>query len=174
MATNLHWVKQAFDREIHITENGVEVGRLHRAVFDRDVDAALHKTQLRFDVTGFLINTVNIHDLAADNRIVGTITFHFGKRAELTLENGNIYTWKRQNILMRQWIMIREGVTDADDKEVVNYSLTRQFFVQEGDMQADLDSPEADIVMLAGLFIRQYFQRRRRIAAGGAVAAFGV
>ena len=174
MATNLRWVKQAFDREVHITENGVEVGRLHRAMFERDVDATLHKTQVRFDVTGFLMHTVNIHDLAADNRIIGTITFHFGKRAELTLENGTVYTWKRQNMLMRQWGMIREGATDADDKEVVNYSLTRQFFVEEGDMQADINSSESDIIMLTGLFLRQYFQRRRRLVVAGAVAAFGV
>ena len=173
MATNLRWVKQAFDREIHITENGAEVGRLHRALFERDVDATLHKTNLRFDVTGFLIHTVNIHDLTADNRIIGTITFHFGKRAELTLENGTVYTWKRQNMLMREWRMIREGATDADDKEVVNYRLTRQFFVQEGDIQADLAAPEADIVMLTGLFLRQYFQRRRRATGAGAIVALG-
>lgn len=174
MATNLRWVKQAFERDIHITEQGAEVGKLHQAMFERDVDATLHNTRLRFDVTGFLIHKVNIYDLAADNRIIGTITFHFGKRAELTLENGTVYTWKRQNMLMRQWSMIREGATDADDKEVVNYSLTRQFFVQEGDMQTDLASPEADIVMLTGLFLRQYFQRRRRAVIAGSAAVFSV
>ncbi|MBO0933528.1 hypothetical protein [Fibrella aquatilis] len=171
MATNLHWVKQAFERDVHITENGVEVGQLHRALLERDVNASLYTTRLRFDVTGFLINTVNIHDLAAADRIVGTIKFYFGKRAELTLDTGTVYTWKRHNILMRQWNMIREGATDTDDKEVVNYSLTRLFFTQEGDIQADLPSPEVDIVILAGLFIRNYFQRRRRTAAGA--VAFG-
>lgn len=172
MATNLRWVKQAFDREVHITENGVEVGRLHRAIFERDVDATLHKTRVQFDVTGFLIHAVNIHDLAAGNRIIGTITFHFGKRAELTLENGTVYTWKRHNMLMRQWEMLQEEAANTDAKEVVSYSLTRQFFIQEGDVHADLASPEADIVILTGLFIRNYFQRRRRIVAGA--AAFDV
>jgi hypothetical protein len=146
-------------------ENGAEVGRLHRAVFERDVDASLHDVQLRFDVTGFIMHSVNVHDLKANNGIIGTITFHFGKRAELVLENGSVYTWKRQNMLMREWSMIREGATDADDKEVVSYSRTRQFLTDHGDISTDLASPEAEIVILTGLFIRNYFKRRRRAIA---------
>ena len=165
MATKLNWIKEAFRQEVHLMENGVEVGRLHRSAFEHDVDASLHEVQLRFDVRGFLIHSVNVHDLKADNRIIGTITFHFGKRAELTLENGTVYTWKRQNVLMREWNMIREGTGDIDDKEVVSYSLTRQFLVDHGDIRVGLASPEADIVVLTGLFIRNYFQRRRRVAA---------
>ncbi|WP_375447912.1 hypothetical protein [uncultured Fibrella sp.] len=168
MATTLSWVKEAFSREVHLLENGVEVGRLHRAVFERDVAASLHAVQLRYDVTGFLFHSVNVHDMKANNRVIATITLHFGKRAELRLENGTVYTWKRHNMLMREWTMIREGATDADDKEVVNYSLTRKFLADHGDISTDLPSPEADIVVLTGLFIRNYFQRRRRAAAAGA------
>ncbi|MEZ0539472.1 hypothetical protein [Fibrella arboris] len=169
----LNWVKEAFSRDVHLLENGVEVGQLHRAVLERDVDASLHDVRLRFDVTGFLIHAVNVHDLKADNRIIGTITFHFGKRAELRLGTGAVYTWKRHNILMRQWDMIREGATDAEDKEVVNYTRTRQFMADHGDIETELASPESDIIVLTGLFIRNYFLRRRRavaVAAGGAAA----
>jgi len=168
MSTKLNWTKEAFSREVHLMENGVEVGRLHRAVFERDVEASLHDVQLRFDVSGFLIHSVNVHDLKAGNHIIGTLTFHFGKRAELTLENGTVYTWKRHNMLMREWEMIREGATDAEDREVVSYTLTRKFLADHGDIRVDLPSPEADIVVLAGLFIRNYFQRRRRAAAAAA------
>lgn len=164
MATTLSWVKEAFSREVHLMENGQEVGRLHRAVFERDVDASLHNVQLRYDVTGFLFHSVNVHDVKANNRIVGTITLHFGKRAELKLENGTVYVWKRHNMLMREWAMIREGTIDTE-KEVVNYAMTRQFLADHGDISTDLTAPEADIVVLTGLFIRNYFQRRRRAAA---------
>ncbi|MBO0951666.1 hypothetical protein [Fibrella forsythiae] len=173
MATRLSWVKEAFRRDVHLMENGVEVGKLHQAIFERDVDASLYTVQLRFDVTGFLRHAVNVHDLTADNRIIGTITLHFGKRAELTLENGSVYTWKRHNMLMREWDMIREGATDADDKEVVSYTRTRQFLTDHGDITTDLPSPEAEIVLLTGLFIRNYFLRRRRVVAAAGVAALG-
>lgn len=162
MATKLSWVREAFSRETHLMENGVEVGRLHQAVFERDVDASLHDVQLRFDVTGFISHSVNVHDLKANNRIIATITLHFGHRAELKLANGAVYNWKRQNMLMRNWEMIREGSVGPGDNEVVNYTLTYQFFAHNGDISTDLASPEAEIVILTGLFIRNYFQRRRR------------
>ncbi len=171
MNKKLDWTKEAFSREIVITEQGKLVGGMHSKAFSRDVEASLYDVHIRFDVLGFLLHTVAIHDLKADGRIIGQITVHFGKRAELRLETGELYTWKRHNVLMRQWDMIREGTTDADDRETVNYSLTRQFLSDHGDISVDDSSAGAAVVVLTGLFVRNYFQRRRRIAVGGLVAA---
>jgi hypothetical protein len=167
----LNWTKDAFSREVVIVEAGQLVGDMHRNGFSADVEAHLYDVHICFDVMGFLVHHVEIHDLTAADRIVGTITLHFGKRAELKLESGELYTWKRHNVLMREWDMIREGATDAEDRETVNYSLTRQFFSDHGDINVDDNSPNATIVVLTGLFLRNYFQRRRRIAAGAIVAA---
>jgi hypothetical protein len=169
----LNWTKEAFSREVVIIEAGQPVGGMRRNAFSSDVDADLYGVHVRFDVTGFLLHSVTIHDLNDDNRVVGTIAIRFGKRAELTLATGELYTWKRHNVLMREWDMIREGPTDADDRETVNYALTRQFFSDYGDISIDDDSPAASVVVLTGLFLRNYFQRRRRIA-GGAIVAAGV
>jgi hypothetical protein len=171
MDKKLSWVKNAFSRDTVITENGQQVGGMHRNAFSRDVDAYLYDLKIRFDVTGFLLHSVNIHDVSNGDQIVGQITFHFGKRAELRLESGEMYSWKRHNVLMREWDMIREGQTDAEDKEIVNYSLTRQFFSDHGDINVEETNPTAALVVLTGLFIRNYFQRRRRVAAGAIVAA---
>ncbi|MBC3784836.1 hypothetical protein [Spirosoma utsteinense] len=172
MKKELSWTKEAFSREVVLVEAGQPVGGMQGRAFSADVDAYLYDVRLRFDVTGFLIHSVSIHDTKADDRIVGTITLRFGKRAELALESGETYTWKRHNMLMREWDMIREGVSDADDKETINYSLTRSFFAEHGDISVEDDSSNASIVVLTGLFIRNYFQRRRRVAAaGGALAA---
>ncbi len=165
MSAKLNWTKEAFNREVVITSNGQTVGGMHRDLLERDVEASLNKTHIKFDVMGFLFHSVNIHDLGANNQIIGSIIFHFGKRAELQLANGDRYTWKRHNILMRDWDMIREGTTDADDREVVNYHLTRQFLSDHGDISADTGVPQSDVVILTGLFVRNYFQRRRRAAA---------
>ncbi|MCY7357612.1 MAG: hypothetical protein LH609_09090 [Rudanella sp.] len=165
MTAKLNWTKEAFSREVVITSNGQTVGGMHRNLLERDVEASLNKTHIKFDVMGFLLHSVNIHDLGANNQIIGTITFRFGKRAELQLANGDRYTWKRHNILMRDWDMIREGATDAADREVVNYHLTRQFLSDHGDISVDTGVPQLDVVILTGLFVRNYFQRRRRAAA---------
>jgi hypothetical protein len=172
MTKNLTWAKEAFNRTTILLDNGQVVGQMQReGVFDRDVDAHLNGVHLRFDVTGFIVHSVNIHDLSAGNQIIGHITFSFGKRAELQLATGETYLWKRHNMLMRDWDMIREGdeYTNDQNQEVVSYSLTRQFFVDHGDISVNTDStttpqPNADVVVLAGLFIRNYFQRRRRAA----------
>lgn len=173
MNKNLNWTKEAFSREVVITEDGQPVGGMQQDVFSRDVEAHLYDVRLRFDVTGFLLHSVNIYDVNAGDQIVGQIAFHFGKRAELTLATGEVYTWKRHDMLMRQWDMIREGATDADDRETVNYSLTRAFFANNGDIRVDDDSPSAALVVLTGLFVRNYFQRRRRAVAAGAIVAAG-
>ncbi len=173
MNKKLNWTKEAFSREVVITEDSQPVGRMQRNGLSHDVETYLYGVRLRFDVTGFLLHSVNIHDVNASDRIVGQITFPFGKRAELTLATGAVYTWKRHNMLMREWDMIREGATDADDRETVNYSLTRAFFVDNGDIRVDDDSSNAVLVVLTGLFVRNYFQRRRRMVAAGAAVAVG-
>ncbi len=166
MERKLSWVKEAFSREITLVEDGQPVGKLHRDFLSRDVEASLNTVHLRFDVMGFLLHSVNIHDLNNDNRIIGRIEFSFGKRADLILESGETYHWKRHNILMRDWDMILEGQDGVMDHEVVNYALTRQFLVDNGDITAEESAPNVEIIILTGLFVRNYFQRRRRAAAG--------
>ncbi|MBD2699784.1 hypothetical protein IC229_03990 [Spirosoma sp. BT702] len=173
MSRKLNWVKEAFSREISLMQDGQVVGGMHRNGFSRDVDAFLNNVQLRFDVMGFLVQSVNIHDINANNQIIGTIEFSFGKRAELKLNNGSNYLWKRHNVLMREWDMIRENADGSPEKEIVNYDLTRRFFEEQGDITVDEngETKSVEVIILTGLFIRNYFQRRRRMAA---VAAAGV
>lgn len=166
MSKSLTWTKEAFNRTTTLLDNGQVVGQMQRkSAFDRDVDAYLDGVHLRFDVMGFIVHSVNIHDLSNGNQIIGHITFSFGKRAELQLATGETYVWKRHNMLMRDWNIIREGNEHTDNQERVSYSLTRRFFADHGDISIEAKSPNADVVVLAGLFIRNYFQRRRRAAA---------
>ncbi len=166
MSKTLTWTKEAFHRTTTLLDNGQMVGQMKReSVFGRDVEAHLNGVYLLFDVTGFILHSVNIHDLTNNKQIIGHIKFSFGKRAELQLTTGETYRWKRHNMLMRDWDMIREGNGQTTDEEVVNYSLTRRFFTDQGDISIETEVPNADIVVLTGLFIRNYFQRRRRAAA---------
>ena len=169
MSKTLTWTKEAFHRTTTLLDNGQVVGHMKReGVFNRDVEAHLNRVHLLFDVTGFVLHSVNLHDLTNNNQIIGHIKFSFGKRAELQLTTGETYLWKRHNILMRDWDMIREGNEQTAEEEVVNYSLTRRFFADQGDISIEAEVPNADIVVLTGLFIRNYFQRRRRAAVAAA------
>ena len=68
---------------------------------------------------------------------------------------------------MREWDMIQESPGGLPEKEIVNYDVTRKFFEDAGDIGVDNEekSPTIEVVILTGLFIRNYFQRRRRLAA---------
>jgi hypothetical protein len=167
MDRKLTWIKEAFSRDVHIMQDGQAVGAMRRDILSNDVDASLNGIHLRFDVTGFLFHSVNIHDLNADNQIVGHIEFRFGKQAELTLTSGESYLWKRHNVLMREWDMIREDPNGLPEKEIVSYDLTRKFFEDAGDItvRGDGEPMNVEIIILTGLFIRNYFQRRRRVVA---------
>ncbi|MVM39976.1 hypothetical protein GO730_24100 [Spirosoma sp. HMF3257] len=174
MDRKLNWLKEAFSRDLSIMQDGQVVGGMHRDLLGHDVEAYLNATRLRFDVTGFLFHSVTVHDLNAGNQVIGHIAFSFGKRAELKLASGESYLWKRHSMLMREWDMIRETPDGLPEKEVVSYDLTRKFFEDAGDISVHEDKPIAavELIILTGLFIRNYFQRRRRIAAGaGAIAA---
>ena len=69
--------------------------------------------------------------------------------------------------------MIRETPDGLPEKEIVSYDLTRKFFEDHGDINVNESGliPNVDIVILTGLFIRNYFQRRRRLAT--AIVASG-
>lgn len=167
MDRKLTWIKEAFSRDVHIMQNGEIVGGMRRDILSNDVEASLNGIHLRFDVTGFLFHSVNIHNLDAANQLIGHIEFRFGKQAELTLASGESYLWKRHNMLMREWDMIREDPDGLPEKEIVSYDLTRKFFEDAGDITISGDGQplNIEIVIVTGLFIRNYFQRRRRIVA---------
>ncbi|QIP11799.1 hypothetical protein G8759_03730 [Spirosoma aureum] len=172
MNRKLSWVKEAFNRDVVIIQDEQIVGGMRRDMISSDVEAQLKTTHLRFDVRGFLVHSVTIHDLNAANQVVGQIDFAFGKRAELKLVSGESYRWKRHNMLMREWDMIRVDPYGLPEKEIVSYDLTRKFFQDAGDILINEEnSPSTiDIVVLTGLFIRNYFQRRRRLATAAIVA----
>lgn len=170
LPVRLHWVKEAFHRTIEFKNGDQTVGWMRKVPFGFDVEAELNNVHLRFDVRGFINKIVQITDQKT-NQIAGTIQVSWRKNAELTLPSGETYRWERKNFLMREWSMIYDLPYTDNDPEVVNYARTRAFFADEGDIEILKQSPQGEIVVLTGLFVRNYFLRRRRAAA--VIAATG-
>lgn len=168
LPTKISWAKKAFERTTQFTHDGQVVGEIKRdGIFGHDVTARLYNTHVRFDVMGFVVHSVNIHDLTNNDKVVGRIELNFGKRATLTLKNGEVYVWKRANFLMKEWHLIHDIPNTDNDPEVIDYERTRRlFFAEEGKINILKPSPNEALLVLTGLFIRNYFLRRRRIAAG--------
>jgi hypothetical protein len=172
LPAKLSWTKKAFERITQLTYEGKVVGEIKReGAFSHDVVARLHHTQVRFDVMGFLIHEVAIQDVIKDNEVLGHIKFDFGKKATLTLKNGEIYVWKRASFLMKQWHLIHDLPNTDNDPEVINYARTQHvLFGEEGEISILEQSENADLLVLSGLFVRNYFLRRRRLAAAMAAS----
>ncbi len=164
MGKKLHWIREAFGRNIVIQDGEKEVGKMfRRAMFSYDMEAILNNSHILFDMKGFILHSVDIIDLNQENKVIGTITFSFGRKAELTLATGERYLWRRQNFLMRNWSLIKQPAVDSS--EAVYYDRIRHFFTERGDIDESLATDHADLLVLTGLFIGGYFLRRRRRAA---------
>lgn len=168
MATKLGWIKHAFERTVDITNGQQVIGSLHREVFNRDVEARLNSVHVLFDVTGFIRHSVNIHDLNNNNAIIGHIEFSFGKRAELHLPTGETYLWKRHDWLIRDWSMVATDAQEQPTTEVVHYERIWELFTDKGTIDIPMQTPNVELLILTGLFVRNYFLRRRRARAAAA------
>lgn len=139
------------------------VGRMHRDLLAWDVKAYLNNVRLWFDVKGFLRHTVDVHQwIGEEDKIIGQIAFTWGRTAELQLTSGEKYLWQRQNFLMHEWSLLRE---DDQKREVIHYDQTRAFLADEGEIELLQSSPNMEVLILSGLFVRNYFLRKRRMAA---------
>ena len=173
LPTKLNWTKKAFERSTQINHEGQLVGEMKRQdLFSHDVQASLYDTHVRFDVTGFLVHDINVHNVSNADEIIGSISISFGKKATLTLKNGEVYVWKRANMLMKEWHLIHDLPNTDNDPEVVDYVRTRHLLFGENGEINILEKPTSntELLVLTGLFIRNYFVRRRRMAAAMAAS----
>ncbi|WP_460673622.1 hypothetical protein [Larkinella ripae] len=165
MEKQLHWVKEAFSRSVVIMDGPNVVGGMHRDLLVRDVDAHLNGIHIFFDVRGFLVQSVNIHDKNAGDRIIGRIDFAGFNDASVQLENGEKYTWRRENFMMHEWSLVADNPDSKAAQEIVHYDRTRMFLADEGTIELVTDRPNAEMLILTGLFVRNFFLRKRKIAA---------
>ncbi|MFC5410807.1 hypothetical protein ACFPMF_15905 [Larkinella bovis] len=164
MEKQLHWVKEAFSRQVVIMDGDRAVGGMQRDLLVRDVDAWLNDVHVFFDVRGFLIHSVTIHDKNANDHILGRIDFEGFGGAVVHLETGETYRWHRENFMMHTWSLVADNAAQTG-QEIIHYDRTRLFLADEGNIELVTEMPNAEMLILTGLFVRNYFLRRRKIAA---------
>ncbi|AXE17927.1 hypothetical protein DR864_09365 [Runella rosea] len=169
LPSKLQWVNGAFSRVTQLIDGKKVVGELKRELFSSDVIARLNDTTLRFDVRGFLKKQVDVYD--HNNTIIAVIELHMGRTATLHL-NGETYIFKKNGFLSREWSLIHDLPDTEQDPEVIHYTAVRTFFKKEGELALLEPSPESDVLILTGLFLRNYFVRRqaKKAAVIGAIS----
>lgn len=169
LPSKLKWVNEAFSFTTRIIDNDKVIGELKREAFSSDVTAWLHELKLRFDVHGFLHRKVNIYDRNDD--VLATLEVHMGRKATLHLHK-ETYLFSKKSFLSREWLIVHDLPNTDQDPEMVHYTTTRRFFIDEGEINVLENSEDEKILLLTGLFLRRYFIRRGR-KAGAVVAIAG-
>lgn len=168
LPSRLHWVNAAFSRVTQLIEGEKVVGELKRESFSSDVTAWLNDTALCFDVRGFLKKQVDVYD--RNDTVIATIELHMGRKATLHL-NGETYIFKKKGFLSREWSLIHDLPDTEHDPEIIHYTTVRTFFKNEGELTLLEPSPQSNILILTGLFLRNYFVRRQAKTASVVAAA---
>ncbi len=156
LPSKLKWVSAAFSRLTQIMDGEKTIGEMKGEPFSSDVKAWLNDTQLRFDVYGFLNKQINVHDVT--DAVIATIELHLGRKATLHL-NGETYIFKKNGF--REWSLLHDLPDTDQDPEMVHYTTIRNFFTKEGELTFPDQSPDSEILLLTGLFLRHYFIRRQ-------------
>ena len=164
MEKQLHWVKEAFSRDVVIMAGEQVIGGMNRDILAWDVDAYLNDVQILFDVKGFLVHSVNVHDKKDNNRIIGQIDFDWLHSATLNLATNETYVWKRDSFPMWEWSILEQASADSA-QEIIHYDRTRALIVDEGNIELLKESTNMELLILTGLFVRNYFLRKRKLAA---------
>ena len=168
MNKSLNWTKKVFNRTIEFADaEGVSVGNITFKLFDSRVESELYGTQINFDIAGFINKEVTILD--DNNAELGKILLGFRSKAEVTLNNGEKYIWKRTDFFMHKWELIHNLPFTDNDPVIIKYDRERNFFNQGGNISLVETTENSELLTLIGFFIGFYFLRRRRKA--GAVAA---
>jgi hypothetical protein len=168
LPSRLQWVNAAFSRVTQLIDGEKVVGELKRELFSADVTARLNDTALRFDVRGFLKKQVDVYD--RNDNVIATIELHMGRKATLHL-NDETYIFKKNGFLSREWSLIHDLPDTEQDPEIIHYTTVRTFFKNEGELRLLEPSPQSDVLILSGLFLRNYFLRRQAKKAAVIAAA---
>ena len=155
MRNTFNYLKKALDNKIEITEKEAAVGFLQFSNFKTDVAGVFKQKGYLFKKKSFWNYNYEIY--RDDNQqLIGEVVFsNWKKKAEITLVNGEKFTTQTTNFWGTQW-----RVDDAN-REVLDFTQTRQFWNTEGTINTNLaDSEKMGLLVLLGIFVNFIYVRR--------------
>ncbi len=151
METHYTWKTKLFSRKFDIYEYDRLIGWLDKERWSRRSVGEIKGFQLAFVTKGFFKQSTQIFNTQEDTEI-GQVTFAHWKLRAAILLNGREYSFKFDNFFMTRWSISNENGV------LINYH-SRSF---TGTIDSYSDN---SILILAGLYIRNYFKRRQASSA---------
>lgn len=154
METSYTWKTRFFRSAFDISKYGEPAGELCSKGWKRKWEGTLNETRVNFEVKGFFDKDFLILN-PDDGSKLGNIVFNTWRtKATITL-NGKEYNWDYENWWHTKWVISNQN------GNLIKYASG----FKSGDI---LSYSEDNILLLTGLFIRDYLQQRAAATAAAA------
>lgn len=148
----IKWKKGFFSSTYHLFSNGIEVGTLKISVWSRRSKGILDGKEFDLVTYGFFKQETTIIDSKTGQEIARIVYNNWRSRALIKLSDGLECQWEYANFWHTKWILKKSLYS-------INY---HGGMGTTGEITSFI--PDESLI-LAGLFIANYFQRKRSAAA---------
>jgi hypothetical protein len=157
METQYTWASRFFRRTLDIMKYEEPAGELKSMTWKRRSEGQLNGRKVNFEIRGFFGKDFLILN-PDDNNQIGSISFNTWRtKATITLKDRN-YNWEYENFWHSKWHITNEN------GNLVQYASG----FKRGEILSYTDD---DVLILTGLYIRDYLQQRASESAASASAA---
>ena len=151
METRYTWKTKFFSNTIRIYQYEGQVGEIANKAFSRSASGELNGRKLLFDIKGFFRQETRILDASDESVVADVIISSWKSKATITYNNRE-YIWQHENFWNSKWSIGNESGA------VVKYH-------SRGNGGEVTSYTNDEVLILAGLFIKNYFKQRAAAAA---------
>ena len=146
------WEKGFFSNTYQLLTNGIQVGYLKVGVWSRKSKGVLGEKEFDFITNGFFKQETTIVDSKTNNELAKIVYNNWRRKAIVKLNDGLECQWEYTNFWHTKWILKKSLYS-------INYN---GGMGTKGEIISFISDEE---LIIAGLYISNYFQRRRSAAA---------
>jgi hypothetical protein len=154
MDTHYTWKTKLFRNLYEIFENEQKIGEMKGSGWKRRASGELKGKKLEFERKGFFKQEFLIMN-PEDNSLAGTFSFSTWRTKATIVFNNRTYQWQNDSFFHTKWSISNEN------GNLVKYHSHFRF----GEITSYTND---ELLILTGLFIRDYLQQRAAIAAASA------
>ena len=147
----IKWDKGFFDNTIRLYSNGVSVGYLKVGVWSRTSNGELDGKAVDLITKGFLQKETILIDSKTSQKIAMIFYNNWKSKATIKFVDRSEAQWEYTNFWHTKWILKKDL-----------YSISYHRVGMKGEIVSYLPD---EALIITGLFISKYFQRRRSVAA---------
>ncbi len=151
METSITWKTKFFSNKIQLFNREDLIGEIVNKAFSRSAYGELNGRKLRFDIKGFFKQETRILDAGSES-VIAEVAISSWKAKATIRYNSREYLWQHENFWNSKW-----SISSANGPVVKYHS--------HGTGGEATSYVSDEVLILAGLFIKNYFRQRAAATA---------